>query len=171
MSATVRFKRWRLMSAATRRLAEAGTLDGVLEIMRISARATLQCDGVAVVRRENDQVHYVGEDAIAPLWSGQTFPIATCISGIAMLERRMIVVPDIRLDPRVPLTAYLSTFVASMAMAPIGHGDPVAAIGAYWRSTAPIDEDALALLDMLAKGASAQLERIADERLGSRLAS
>ncbi|MEO5493369.1 MAG: GAF domain-containing protein [Sphingomonas sp.] len=171
MSATIRFKRWRLLSAATRRLSETGTLDGVLAILRMSARAILQSDGVAVVRREGDKVHYVGEDAIAPLWSGQRFPVATCISGIAMLERRMIVIPDIRLDPRVPLNAYLSTFVASMAMAPIGHGNPVAAIGAYWRSTAPIEDDALTLLDMLAKGASAQLERIADEHLATKQAS
>lgn len=171
MSTTVRFKRWRLMTAATRRLGETGTLDGVLEILRISARAILQCDGVAVVRREDDRVHYVGEDAIAPLWSGQRFPIETCISGVAMLERRMIVIPDIRLDPRVPLNAYLSTFVASMAMAPIGHGHPVAAVGAYWRSTAPIEDDALTLLDMLAKGACAQLERIAAQHDAARLAS
>lgn len=167
MIAAVRFKCWRLMGAATRRLGEARTLDGVLEILRISARAILQSDGVAVVRREGDQIHYVGEDAIAPLWSGQRFPIASCISDIAMLERRLIVIPDIRRDLRVPLNAYLSTFVASMAMAPIGHGDPVASIGAYWRTSAPIDEDALTLLDMLAKGASAQLERIADERHAS----
>jgi len=168
---TVRFKRWRLLSSATERLSQAGTLDAILDELRVSARAILQSDGVAVVRREGDRVHYVGEDAIAPLWSGQRFPIATCISGIAMIERRMIVIPDIRLDPRVPHNAYLSTFVASMAMAPIGHGDPVAAIGAYWRSTAPIEDDALALLDMLAKGASAQLERLTDQRLGKQLAS
>lgn len=171
MSTAVRFKRWRLMSAATRRLGEAGTLDGILEILRISARAALQSDGVAVVRRDGDQVHYAGEDAIAPLWSGQRFPMQACVSGIAMLERRMIVIPDIRLDSRVPLNAYLPTFVASMAMAPIGHGEPVAAIGAYWRTTAPIDDDALTLLDMLAKGASAQLERIADQGLTTKLAS
>lgn len=164
MGATIRFKRWRLMSAATRRLSEAGTLEGVLEILRISARAILGCDGVAVILREGDLVHYVGEDAIAPLWSGQRFPIKSCISGIAMMERRMIIIPDIRLDPRVPLNAYLSTFVTSMAVSPIGCGEPVAAIGAYWRSTAPIEEDALTLLDMLAKGASAQVERMTDQR-------
>lgn len=168
---TVRFKRWRLLSAATHRLGEAGSLDGILEILRISARAILQCDGVAVVRREGEMVHYVGEDAIAPLWSGQRFPIETCISGIAMLERQMVVIPDIRLDPRVPHNAYLSTFVASMAMAPIGLGEPTAAIGAYWRSTAPIEDDALHLLDMLARGASAQLERLAVERDSARRAS
>lgn len=168
---TVRFKRWRMLSAATHRLGEAKSLDGILEILRISARAILQCDGVAVVRREGEMVHYVGEDAIAPLWSGQRFPIATCISGIAMLERQMVVIPDIRLDPRVPHNAYLSTFVASMAMAPIGLREPVAAIGAYWRSTAPIEDDALTLLDMLAKGASAQLERIAAQGNKIRIAS
>jgi len=162
MGNTVRFKRWRLMSAATERLAGAHSLAELLEILRASARAILRCDGVTVVLREDDQVHYVGEDAIAPLWSGQKFPIRSCISGISMLERQMIVIPDIRVDPRVPLNAYLSTFVASMAMAPIGHGEPVAAIGAYWRSTAPIEPDALDLLDMLAKGATAQLARILD---------
>jgi hypothetical protein len=50
-----------------------------------------------------------------------------------------------------------------VAIAPIGVGKPVAAIGAYWRSGHPIDDDALVLLDMLAKGAGAQLERIVDQ--------
>lgn len=171
MGATIRFKRWRMMSAATRRLGEAATLDGIFEILRVSARAILQSDGVAVVRREGEMVHYVGEDAIAPLWAGQRFPLRTCISGIAMSERRMIVIPDIRLDPRVPHNAYLSTFVASMAMAPIGRGEPIAAIGAYWRTTAPVNEDSLVLLDMLAKGADAQLERIAAQQGVRRAAS
>jgi GAF domain-containing protein len=163
MGHTIRFRRWRLLSIATNRLSRAESLAAVLEILRSSARAILRSDGVTVVQREGDEVVYVGEDAIAPLWTGQRFPIRTCVSGIAMLERRMIVIPDIRLDPRVPLNAYLSTFVASMAMAPIGRGQPVAAIGAYWRAAQPIEEDALVLLDMLAKGASAQLERIADQ--------
>lgn len=163
MGQTIRFKRWRLLSVATDRLSRADSLATVLEILRSSARAILRSDGVTVVRREGEEVLYVGEDAIAPLWAGQRFPIRSCVSGIAMIERRMIVIPDIRVDPRVPLNAYLATFVASMAMAPIGSGQPVAAIGAYWRAAKPIEEDALVLLDMLAKGASAQLERIADE--------
>jgi GAF domain-containing protein len=165
MGQTIRFKRWRLMSTATERLGKARSLGEILEILRSSARAILRSDGVTVVLREGDMVHYVGEDAIAPLWAGQRFPIATCISGMAMVQRQTIVIPDIRVDPRVPLNAYLSTFVASMAMAPIGIGEPVAAIGAYWRSSRPLEEDALVLLDMLAKGAGAQLERIADQGL------
>jgi GAF domain-containing protein len=168
---TIRFKRWRLMTGATERLSTARSLDDILEILRSSARSILRSDGVTVVRREDDHVHYVGEDAIAPLWAGQRFPIHTCISGIAMMQRETIVIPDIRLDPRVPHNAYLSTFVASMAMAPIGMGKPVAAIGAYWRSARPIEHDALVLLDMLAKAAGAQLERIADYDQSGKLAS
>lgn len=163
MGQTVRFKRWRLMTAATAALGRAQSLAAILEILRSSARAILRSDGVTVVLRNGDTVDYVGEDAIAPLWTGQRFPIETCVSGMAMMQRQMIVIPDIRTDPRVPLNAYLSTFVASMAVAPIGFGEPVAAIGAYWRSSQPIDEDALVLLDMLARGAGAQLERIVDQ--------
>lgn len=168
---TIRFRRWRLMTGATERLTTARTLDDILETLRSSARAILRSDGVTVVRREGDEVLYVGEDAVAPLWAGQRFPIRTCVSGMAMTERQMIVIPDIRLDPRVPHNAYLSTFVASMAMAPIGVGRPVAALGAYWRSAQPIEDDALVLLDMLAKAAGAQLERIADHDQTGKLAS
>ena len=168
---TIRFKRWRLMSAATERLAQAESFDDILEILRSSARSMLRSDGVAVVRREGERVHYVGEDAIAPLWVGQSFPLRTCVSGIAMIERQIVVIPDIRLDPRVPLNAYLSTFVASMATAPIGRGEPVAAVSAYWRAAQPIEADALTVRDMLAKGAGAQLERITDRGAAGRLAS
>jgi len=165
MEKTVRFKRLRLMTAATDALTKAQSLAEILEILRSRARAILGSDGVTVAMRERDQVHYVGEDSIAPLSAGRRFPIGSCMSGMAMTQRRTIVIPDIGADPRVPLDAYRSTFVASMAMAPIGVGEPVAALGAYWRSSQPIEEDALVLLDMLAKGASAQLERIVDHEI------
>ncbi|MBN8807565.1 MAG: GAF domain-containing protein [Sphingomonas sp.] len=156
------------MRAATERLADARSLEDILEVLRSSARSIVRADGVTVVRREGEMVHYVGEDAIAPLWTGQRFPLRSCVSEVAMIDRAMVVIPDIRVDARVPLNAYLSTFVTGMAVAPIGHGEPVAAVGAYWRARHAIDEDALALLDMLAKAAGAQLERIAAEREAGR---
>ena len=164
MGHTVRFKRWRLMTAATSALGKAQSLAEILEILRCNGRAVLRSDGVTVVLREGDAVFHVGEDAIAPVWAGRRFPIATSISGMAMMQRQMIVIPDIRADPRMPPDAYPSTFVGSIATAPIGFGKPVAAIGAYWHRAQPIDEDALVLLDMLARGASAQYERIVDQR-------
>lgn len=35
-------------------------------------------------------------------------------------------------DPRVPTEAYRPTFVRSLAMAPVGRGDVIGALGAYW---------------------------------------
>ncbi|HSX55186.1 MAG TPA: hypothetical protein VLG14_07810, partial [Sphingomonas sp.] len=61
-----------------------------------------------------------------------------------------ILIPDIRNDPRVPLNAYLATFVASMAMFPIGR---TAALGAYWRNPGAVDLEAADLMTRLASAA------------------
>jgi GAF domain-containing protein len=161
MPETIRFKRWKYLTNALDQLGRAGSADDALEILREHARTITQADGVCVIRREADEVHYVGEDAIAPLWTGQRFPIEQCISGLAILEREPIVIPDIRTDPRVPLNAYLATFVASMAMFPLGSGKPFAAIGAYWREPHAVEDDALALLEALTRSANATFERLA----------
>jgi hypothetical protein len=157
----IRFNRWKQMSQAIDRLGLAISAEDALEILREHARAIAQADGVTIVRREGDEVVYVGEDAISPLWTGRRFPVRQCISGLAMLERRPIFVPDIRDDPRVPLGAYLATFVASMAMFPIGHGEPRAAMGVYWAVAQDIDPDTLSLLDTLTRSANGTFERLA----------
>jgi len=108
------------------------SVEDIAAAVRHAARVLIGADGVAVVLREGRTVRYVDEDAIAPLWKGQSFPIAQCVSGLAMLGRETIVIEDIERDGRVPLDLYGRTFVRSMAMAPVGHPDPVAAIGAYW---------------------------------------
>lgn len=160
--ATARFfERYRMLAETNHRLAEAHSFAAVLETLRAQARAIAACDGVAVVRRIGDEVEYVGEDAIAPLWTGQRFPIAQCVTGLAILERAPIVIPDIGADPRVPLSAYLSTFVKSMAAFPLGAPAPCAALGLYWRQVQPLGRDVEALVGMLAQGANAALERLA----------
>jgi GAF domain-containing protein len=160
--ATARFfERYRLLTESNHRLAEAHSLLAVLETLRVQARAIANCDGVAVVRRVGDEVEYVGEDAIAPLWTGQRFPIAQCVTGLAILAEAPIVIPDIRADPRVPLGAYLSTFVRSMAAFPLGAPAPCAALGLYWRTRQPLGRDVEVLVGMLAQGANTALERIA----------
>lgn len=161
MTNTIRFRRWKLLSDATGALAGVSSEMAALEVLRSSARQIAEADGVTVVRRVGDRVAYVGEDAVAPLWTGQSFPIEQCISGLAMLERRPILIPDIRRDARVPLNLYLATFVASMAMFPLGSGEPSAALGVYWREARPVEPDALALLDTLTRSANATFERLA----------
>ena len=136
MATTLFFRRFGLLQEANGLLAQARSIDEVCEILRGRARAIADADGVAVIRRDGDQVAYIGEDAISPLWTGQRFPIERCISGVAILAQCPIVIPDILADNRVPLSAYLSTFVQSMAVFPLGWPAPIAAstasIAVFW---------------------------------------
>jgi GAF domain-containing protein len=121
--------RWSKLEQVIEDLKEADSIEEVVQTIRISARAIAGADGIAFVRREGDHVHYVTEDAIGPLWTGQHFPIESCISGIAMITGEPVVIPDVFADPRVPHAAYEPTFVKSMAMFPLGLNGKVAAIG------------------------------------------
>src|SRR3569833_3261460 len=96
----IRFERWKQMTQAIDLMTSARSADAALEILRLHARGIADADGVTIVRRIGKEVAYVGEDAISPLWTGQRFPIEQCVSGMAMLERRAIFIPDIRADPR-----------------------------------------------------------------------
>jgi len=125
--------RWKLLDAARDRIAVAETLDSLMEVIRATARAVCSADGVSFVLRDGDQCHYADEDAIGPLWKGQRFPMASCISGWCMLNGRTAAIQDVYADPRIPHDAYRRTFVKSLVMAPAGMDTPVAALGAYWR--------------------------------------
>lgn len=160
----LRFNRWKMMSEALALLGRVSSVEAALEVLRAHARAIGRADGVTVVRRDGAEVVYVGEDAATPLWTGRRFPIEQCISGLAMIERRPIYIPDIYRDARVPHDLYRPTFVAGMAMFPLGLGDPIAALGVYWASDNPVEPDALALLDTLARSANSTFERLAIAR-------
>lgn len=149
----------RLLDVLTE-LASAQTIERLVMTLRGSAREIGAADGITIVRREGDRVRYVAEDAVSPLWTGQDFPIEACVSGLAMLANRPILIPDIYQDPRVPIAAYEPTFVRSMAMFPIGIGEPRMAMGAYWATTGEIDPDSVQLLSSLARSASSAFDRI-----------
>lgn len=141
----------------------------VVETYRATARGLLGADGITLVRREGDEVRYIAEDAVGPLWLGKSFPLPACISGLAMCDRAPIVIPDIANDPRVPFNAYMKTFVQSMIMVPVGDSDPHAAIGAYWARTNVPAEAHLALMTALAATIADTLARVetSADRLGS----
>ncbi|HVU91546.1 MAG TPA: GAF domain-containing protein, partial [Jatrophihabitans sp.] len=101
-------------------LAGAPSLTRIGEIVRSAARALTDADGATFVLRDGDLCFYADEDAIAPLWKGQRFPMTECISGWAMLNCDSVEVPDIEQDARIPLSAYRPTFVRSLIMTPIG---------------------------------------------------
>ncbi len=151
-------ERWSLLTAAIEQLGGARTLDRVIAILRSTARRIAGADGIAIVLSEDGHCHYVAEDAKAPLWAGQRFPLKSCISGIAMRDRQTIVIPDVMADPRVPHAAYEPTFVRSMIMVPVGSPEPVAAIGAYWSLTGDPSPSAITLLEALSRAAATSLE-------------
>ncbi len=152
--------RRRTLFRAIGQLSMARSFDDLVSALRGSARAIGAADGITVVRRRGDRVAYVAEDAVSPLWTGQDFPIENCISGIAMLENRPILIPDIAADPRVPQAAYEPTFVRSMAMFPIGSGEPTMAMGAYWKTAGPLDPESINLLTGLAHAAGDAFETV-----------
>ncbi|HEU5036030.1 MAG TPA: GAF domain-containing protein [Nocardioides sp.] len=141
-------------------LIRVGTVAELANVVRTHARAAAGADGATFVLREADRCFYVDEDSIAPLWKGQRFPIASCISGWAMLHDAPVVIRDISLDPRIPQAAYRPTFVRSLLMVPVGRGRPRAAIGAYWARLHRASDDEQDRLLALADAAAAVLDRI-----------
>lgn len=148
-----------LLDDVRARLAGAETLEAVQEIVRTAARQLVSADGATLVLRDGDQCYYADEDAVSPLWKGQRFPVADCISGWAMVHHRPAVIPDIRVDDRIPQEAYRPTFVRSLAMVPIGTDAPIGAIGAYWATPRRASDADASLLGQLAAATAEVLAR------------
>lgn len=148
-----------LLDEAVLGLQHAEGLEDVQRITRTAARALADADGATLVLLEGDQCYYADEDAMSPLWKGQRFPAAACISGWAMLHREVAVIPDIRIDERIPQDAYRPTFVRSLAMVPVRIEEPLAAIGAYWATPHRASDRQVALLTQLAECTGEALER------------
>ena len=110
--------------------------------------------------RKGNHCYYADEDAIAPLWKGRQFPIETCISGWAMLNRQHVVIPDIYSDDRIPHDAYRPTFVKSLMMVPVRREDPIAAIGAYWATYHVATPVEIGVLQSLADAAALALYNV-----------
>ncbi|HEX4293827.1 MAG TPA: GAF domain-containing protein [Rhizomicrobium sp.] len=151
--------RWRLLEAARDRIAVADTMDGLIEVVRNTARAVCSSDGVAFVLRDGDKCHYVDEDAVGPLWKGRRFPMETCISGWAMRNGRTAAIPDIFADARIPHDTYRRTFVRSLVMVPVGSTNAVAAIGAYWAELRDFAPPEIATIEALADAIGEAMQR------------
>lgn len=145
---------------AVQELSLARSLPEIQLIVRAAARALTGCDGATFVLRDNGKCYYADEDAIAPLWKGSRFPMETCISGWAMLNRQAVVIQNIYDDDRIPHDAYRPTFVKSLVMVPIRTLDPVGAIGNYWADEHLPSEREVSLLQALADATSVAMENV-----------
>ena len=146
-------------NAVLEQLSSADSIERVAAVLRNTARTLIGADGVTFVLRDNAACHYVEEDAIAPLWKGQRFPMAACVSGWVMEHHQAVVIPDIYSDPRVLHAAYRPTFVRSMAMVPVGRRAAFAAIGAYWASPHEATPSEMEILHAMADSAAMVLEQ------------
>ena len=141
-------------------LSRARDLETIMKNVRHAARELAGSDGATFVLRRNGFCYYADEEAISPLWKGQQFPLETCISGWAMLNKQPAVIEDIYADDRIPHDAYRKTFVKSLTMMPIRTLDPIGAIGVYWaRKFVPSDET-IKLLQVLADSISVAMENV-----------
>ncbi|MET0424933.1 MAG: GAF domain-containing protein, partial [Actinoplanes sp.] len=98
--------RSRGLLAVVQELSAARTDQAVRDIARHAARRLLDADGATFVLRDGDRCYYVDEDAVAPLWKGQRFPMSACLSGWVMLNRQSVAIADIYADPRIPHDVY-----------------------------------------------------------------
>ncbi len=153
-------ERLQRLVSVVQRLSLARDLRSIMDIVRREARALVQADGATFVLREGGQCFYAEEDAIAPLWKGQRFPMQACIGGWTMLNRQTAVVENVDLDPRIPPEAYRQTFVKSLVMTPIRQLAPVGAIGVYWASPHHATPEETELLRALAESTSVAIEAV-----------
>lgn len=150
----------KLLVTTVQELSLARDLDAVMKIVRTVARRLTGADGATFVLRDNDRCYYAEEDAITPLWKGSRFPIQSCISGWAMLNRQPAVIEDIYADDRIPVDAYKPTFVKSLAMVPIRTLDPIGAIGNYWATHHKPTAEEVLMLQSLADITAVTMENI-----------
>ncbi|QNM96975.1 ATP-binding protein [Chitinimonas koreensis] len=153
-------RRQERLTWAVQQLMTARRMDEVAAVVRTVARELVFADGATFVLREGDRCHYLDEDALTPLWKGQSFPLTACVSGWSMLHREQVTIPDIYADARVPHDAYRPTFVQSMVMTPVRRQAPIAAIGTYWAQRYQPTTDELALLQTLADTVALALENV-----------
>ena len=135
-------------------------IETVMRIVRRAARELTGADGATFVLRENNMCYYADEDAIGPLWKGQRFPMHSCISGWAMLNKQPAVIENIYNDSRIPVDVYKPTFVKSLVMVPIRSIDPIGAIGTYWARLHVPTEEEVTLLQSLADITAVTMENI-----------
>ena len=154
-------ERWEKLSDAVQRLGSATNMEEAVEVLRTGSRDIAGSDGVTIVRREGDETVYIAEDAISPHWVGRRFPISECLAGFAITQRRPVIIPDVRIADNVPQNLYMATFVESVAVFPVGLGEPIGAIGAYWKHARAIDDETVSLLAALARAFGAVIETLA----------
>jgi two-component sensor histidine kinase len=149
------------------RLTLARSEDEIAVVVSQAARTLLQADGATFALREGDQCYYAAEDAVSPLWKDRRLPMSGCIAGWCMTHGQCASIADIHQDPRMLTAVFRPAFVRSMAVAPVGRGESVAALGAYWSEQHRPQPEELERLQAIADAASLALASLRLQHPGS----
>lgn len=138
----------------------AQTVEEVSEVVVHAVRDLVGADGANFVIRDGDLCYHLNEDCIGPLWKGQRYSMNICLSGWVMLNKQRAVIPDVYVDPRIPVDVYRPTFVKSLVMTPIRSKDPIGAIGTFWARKYQPTEEEINLIQSLADSTSVALTNV-----------
>lgn len=122
--------------------------------------------GATFVLKEGACCYYADEDSVSPLWKGERFPLADCVSGWAMHRNATVEITDVRTDERIPQAAYRPTFVRSMVVAPVtttsssAATSPIAAIGAYWSTPVKPCRQDVTTIETIAHAAALAMQNL-----------
>ncbi len=153
------YDRAKLLVEAIQELSVARTVLQIQAVVRSAAREICGADGATfALRGAGDRCHYVDEDAIAPLWKGQDFPMDGSIAGLVIRTSEPVRIADIYRDDRVAHGSYRSTFVQSLAMVPVSQTEPVGAMGVYWATRHLATDGEMELLQALADSTSVAMD-------------
>jgi diguanylate cyclase (GGDEF)-like protein len=147
----------RLVSAV-RQLAFARRLETVQSVLESASRDLVGADGAMLALREGNHCRVLDRRAISPAWSGRSLELEECLLGLAILERRPLVVPDVYRDSRVPEGLFRPGTVRALAVLPVRTDDPIAALGVYWGASHQPAPDQLDALQILADSCALALE-------------
>jgi diguanylate cyclase (GGDEF)-like protein len=142
------------------KLCLARTLEEITKIVLAAVRDLTNSDGATFVLLDNDFSYYVDENAIAPFWKGQRFPVNIDISGGVLLNTKPSIIEDIYNDERINRDVYKNTFVKSMIMIPVCTTKPIGAIGTYWLQKHQGTTEELNVLQLLANHGATAIENI-----------
>ncbi|MFN2314383.1 MAG: PAS domain S-box protein [Bacteroidales bacterium] len=158
--ASILNERLSFLVEAIQELSSSASMKEIMKTVMNSARGLLNADGAAFVLRDGDLCYYADEDAISPLWKGQRFMMDNCMSGWVMKNRQAVIIEDIYAVNIIPHEMYRSTFVRSLAMAPIRLNNPLGVIGVYWSTNITSSAAELQLLQTLADAAAKAVENV-----------
>jgi len=145
-----------LVFDALDRLSGARSNQCVVAILHTSIREVADADGVTVMLRDGEEIRYISDGCIDPLWRSDRFPLASSIAGSAMRSHQHVLIDEIAGDARPASDICPNAPIKSLAVLPIRSADPIGAIAVYWKETPPElpwDE-----LQMLANAAAISLE-------------